>query len=194
VVPLALYGFASVMPGSNLEALAGVIVGSIAACTGLGAWLMSTREPGRTRGQVLESCVRVVGVVATVAMVAFGYMITTRTPVGEWYDWVPTIMTAAGAVLGICEPLIMRRILGRTPGRPETWSTWLSQAAGGIAWGIMFVGVSTNLLDRQRWAMMFALLLCVIPPAVAARVWWVLRPVWETRGRGPDVNEPALAP
>jgi hypothetical protein len=183
VVPLGLLGIVSLLPGSNHDVAAGIGIAAMASSVGLGAWLLSTNEPPRDefhprakrRPRLLESCVRTFGVILAVTLMVFDYMVTFHASAGSRLDWIPTIMTAAGALLGVTAPVIMRRVLRRTPGRPDTAATWLSQAAAGISWGILCAGVSSDVLDRQLWLMLLALGLCAVPPAVAARAWWALR-------------------
>jgi hypothetical protein len=195
VVPLALFALVSVLPGSNHDVAAEIGIAGMALSTGLGAWLLSTNEPPREppprpafRPRLLESCVRTLGVILAATLLGFDYLITFNVSAGGKLDWIPTLTTAAGGLLGLTAPVLMRRLLRRTPGRPDMAATWLSQAAAGIAWGILCVGVSSNLLDRQAWALLLALGLCVIPPAVAARAWWAMRvvrthtpPSWDAR-------------
>lgn len=175
VAPVVTYAVVSILPGMAKDLVADLTVGSIGLCAVLGAWLMTAHEPGTPGVGVLARVTRVAGMVATVAILGFMMMIVWHARVSTLTKLVPVTAAAASLVLGLAEPTIMRRLLRRVPGRPATWPTWLSQGASGVTWGIMLLGVGTDLLDNMRWMMLFAMALCVVPPAVAAWVWWTLR-------------------
>lgn len=183
VAPLVTFAVLSVLPGMKSDLSGAVTVGSIGLCAGAGAWLMTEREPGRAVATI-ERVVRWAGVVAMAGILTFGLMATVWHPrVTPLTKSVPVTAAVASVVLAVAAPVVMRRLLRRMPGRPATWPTWASQAASATSWGIMGLGVGTDLLDNEVWVLTVALALCAVPPLAAGWVWWATR-----EARRPDTG------